>query len=237
MGIFSSLGSALSSFGSAICSGISSLCSTIGGALFTGAKGIASLATGIIGTTIGLTLPEILVAVKVIGVVVSAVAEILGLKDSESPEEIGMKAEEANKKPEDFDSTEKYIEYLRNEVSIDKEKLNALSTEDKIKYSAIGTSICIKGIEEQYGMNMPIEFWKTVADLKMDGKDVKAFIDSFKEHKIDDMSDMSSYIKRDSEDGKNRGNISDAMIDALKEMNPKANEEELYEKLNNLKVE
>lgn len=238
MGWFSSTLSAVGSFVSSACSAIGSVCSAIGGALFTGAGGIAALATGIVGSVVGLGLPEILLAIQAVGAIVSAIAEVLGLKDEEeTPEELGMKAEMADKKPEDFESTEKYIEYLRNDVQIDKEKLDNLKEEDKIKYGAIGSSIYIKGIEEKYGMNMPAEFWTTVADLKMDGKQVKAYIDSFKEHNINDMSDMSSYIKRDLEDGKDRGNISNAMIDALKKINPDATEDELYGKLNSLNVD
>ncbi|NME81604.1 hypothetical protein [Clostridium sp. SM-530-WT-3G] len=238
MGILSNIGSALSSVGSAICSGISSACSAIGGALFSGASGIASLATGIVSPLIGLGLPEILIGIKVIGGIISTIAEMLGLKDKEeTPEELGMKAEEAERKPEQFESTEKYIEYLRNEVQIDKEKLENLSDEDKVKYAAIGSSIYVKGMEEKYGMNMPADFWRTVADLKMDGQEVKAYIDNFKKHNITDMSDMTNYIKRDLDDGKDRGAISDAMIDSLKELNPDATREELYEKLISLNDE
>lgn len=238
MGLFSAIGGALSSIGSAICSGISSACSAIGGALFSGAGGIASLATGLVGTILGPTLPEILIAIHVVGAIVSAIAEVLGLKDKEeTPEELGMKAEAADKKPEDFDSTESYIEYLRNEVQVDKSKLENLKDEDKIKYGAIGSAIYIKGIEEKYQMSMPAEFWTTVADLKMDGKEVKAYIDNFKEHDINDMSDMSGYIKRNLAEGKDRGKISDAMIDALKEINPGVSEDELYGRLNSLNVE
>lgn len=238
MGLFGAICSGISSIGSAICSGIGSICSSIGGALFTGAGGIAALATGIIGTILSPGLGEILLAIHVICKVVSSIAEALGLKnEEESPEELGMKAEEADKKPEDFDTTEAYIEYLRNEVEIDKNKLENLKEEDKIKYGAIGSAIYIKGIEEKYGMSMPAEFWTTVADLKMDGKEVKAYIDNFKEHDINDMSDMVGYVKRDLEEGKDRGKISDAMIDALKELNPDASEDELYGKLNSLNVE
>jgi|GEM_PF-377438 hypothetical protein len=238
MGWFSSACSAVSSFVSSTCSAIGSACSAIGGALFAGASGIGALATGIVGSIVALTLPEILIAIQVIGAIVSVIAEALGLKNKEeTPEELGMKAEEAEKKPEEFESTEAYIEYLRKEVEVDKEKLNNLKDEDKIKYAAIGSSLYIKAIEEKYDMKMPVEFWTTVADLKMDGNQVKEYIDSFKKHNIEDMGDMTGYIKNDLQDGKDKGKISDAMIDALKEINPELSENDLYDKLNNLKAE
>ena len=84
---------------------------------------------------------------------------------------------------------------------------------------------------------MPVEFWTTVADLKMDGNQVKECIDSFKKHKIEDMGDMTGYIKNDLQDGKDKCKISEAMIDALKEINPELGENDLYGKLNNLGVE
>lgn len=223
---------------SSACSAIGSVCSAIGGALFTGASGIGALATGIVGMIKVLTLPEIIMVIQVIGTIVSVIAEVLGLKNKEeTPEEMGMKAEQAEKKPEDFKSTEAYIEYLRKEVEIDKEKLNDLDAIDKIKYAAIGSAIYIKGIEEKYDMKMSAEFWTTVADLKMDGQQVKEYIDSFKKHNIEDMSDMAGYIKNDLQDGKDKSKVSDAMIDALKEINPGLSENDLYDKLNNLKVE
>lgn len=236
MVFFSSVGSAISSFVSSVGSAISSTCSAIGGALFTGARGIGALATGLVGSIVAVTLPEICIAIQVIGTIVSVIAEALGLKDKEeTPEELGMKAEEAEKKPEDFESTEAYVEYLRKEVEVDKEKLNNLKDEDKIKYAAIGSSLYIKAIEEKYDMKMPAEFWTTVADLKMDGNQVKEYINSFKKHNIEDMSDMIGYIKNDLQDGKDKGKISEAMIDALKEINPELSENDLYDKLNNLK--
>lgn len=236
MGFISSVCGIVGSAVSSACSAIGSTCSAIGGALFTGTRGIGTLATGLVGSIVAVTLPEILIAIQVIGTIVSAVAEALGLKNKEeTPEELGMKAEEAEKKPEDFESTEAYVEYLRKEVEVDKEKLNNLKDEDKIKYAAIGSSLYIKTIEEKYDMKMPAEFWTTVADLKMDGNQVKEYINSFKKHNIEDMSDMAGYIKNDLQDGKDKGKISEAMIDALKEINPELSENDLYDKLNNLK--
>lgn len=238
MGMFSGIGSAISSVVSSVCSAIGGVCSSIGGNLFSGASGIMGLAKGLVGSVVCVTLPEIVLAIQAIGAIISTIAEVLGLKGKEeTPEELGMKAEEAEKKPEDFESTELYIEYLRKEVEVDKEKLNNLKDEDKIKYAAIGSSLYIKGIEEKYDMKMPVEFWTTVADLKMDGNQVKEYIDSFKKHKIEDMGDMTGYIKNDLQDGKDKGKISEAMIDALKEINPELGENDLYDKLNNLGVE
>ena len=62
--------------------------------------------------------PELVKEVKEL---ISSVAELLGLKDEdESSEELGLKSEKANRKPEDFDSREDYMSYLRDNVELDK---------------------------------------------------------------------------------------------------------------------
>lgn len=240
MGFFSSIGSAigsaLSSIGSAISSGISSICSAIGGAFFSGVGGIAALATSLIIPGVGL--PELIVVVGFIARVVSEIAEALGLKEKdETPEELGMKAEEADKKPEDFDSIEAYIEYLRNDVEIDKEKLKELSEEDKLKYAAIGTAINIKGIEEKYGVEMPGDFWKTASDLKMSAQETRQYIESCKQNGITNMKDMSDYLRGSAPESGTKPNVvSDSIMDALKKNNPGLPENELAEKFNSLSL-
>lgn len=240
MGLLSSavsvISGALSAVGSVVCSGISNVCSTIGGAFFSGAGGIATLAASLIMP--GLGLPEILLGVEIISAIVSEIAELLGLKDKEeTPEELGMKAEISDKKPEDFDSIENYIEYLRNDVQVDRDKLESLSDEDKAKYAAVGTAINIKGIEEKYGIEATGEFWKTVAGLELTGEETKQYIESFKQNGITDMKDMSDYIRGFApESGTKPGVVSDAIMDALKKNNPGLTEDELAEKFNSLSI-
>ena len=239
MGLFSSLAGAISSVGSAICSGISSVCSAVGGALFTGSGGIAALATAIIGPVVAS--PEvalIMVAIQAVASIVCAIAESVGLKDkNETPEELGMKAQKAEKKPEDFDSTQKYIEYLRNEVELDKKQIEKLSQEEKAGYAAVGTSLYIKGIEEQYGIKAPGEFWRTAADLELGSEDVKKYMETFKEHGIKDMADMNDYLKGFAPaSGVQPRQVSDCIIEGLKKIYPEMGEEGLYEKLNEMSL-
>lgn len=238
MDLGANIGNGLSDIGKTICSGIISVCSAIGDALFSNIGGIATLAVSFIMPGVGL--PEILLGIEIIAAIVSAVAEALGLKDKdETSEEMGIKAEAADKKPEDFDSIEKYIEYLRNEVQIDKDKLNNLSNEDKVKYAAIGTAINIKGIEEKYKISASREFWGTMVDLKKSGKlseeETKQYIESCKQNGITDMEDMSDYIKGEApKSGTESSVVSGAIMDALKKANPELSGTELVEKFNNL---
>lgn len=98
----SSIGSALSSVGHAICRGVSSLCTAIAGTSLGGAIG------GVVSklvATIGVAFPplEIINAIIIVADIVSKIAQALGLKekDKDEPDELAMKAEKSDKKPED----------------------------------------------------------------------------------------------------------------------------------------
>jgi hypothetical protein len=238
MGFFSDIVSAVCSVGGAICSGISSACLAIGGGLFAGVGGISTIATALVTPFVSLPVAEILVVIQAVSSIVSFIAEAIGIKDvDETPEELGLKAEQADKKPEDFESIETYIEYLRKEIQLDKEKLNGLSIEEKVGYGAIGTALYIKGLEENYGVNMNADFWDTTRKLDMKGNEVKAYLDNFKANRITDMNDMTAYIKRQPlEDGKARSQIGSVMLNTLRELNPEASENELTDKLLTMKL-
>lgn len=238
MELFSGIAGAISSAVSAVCSGISSVCSAIGGALFSGASGVASLAVSIMGPVFTPTIGEILLAIQMVSTIVSYIAEALGLKDQEEkPEELALKAEEADRKPEDFDNIQAYIEYLRNEVTIEKQKVEELTEEEKAKYEAIGNGLYIKGIEEKYRIEAPGEFWRTVADLQITGKEVKEYIETFKENGITNMKDMSDYIKGEApESGTRPSDVSSSIMDALRKTYPELSENELAEKFNGIRL-
>ena len=81
--------------------------------------------------------------IKGVTELISSVAELLGLKNKDdSSEELGLKSEIADRKPEDFDSREEYVSYLRDDIELDKydrEKLNDESLKEK--YIAKGLDI------------------------------------------------------------------------------------------------
>ena len=90
-------------FFSAICGAIGGICSAIGGALG-GALGIAATAiAGLVGSP---------VFGAVVGLI-SLVSTVIGLtKKDEKQEELGAKAMLSDKKPEDFDSYQAYIDHV-----------------------------------------------------------------------------------------------------------------------------
>lgn len=180
MGLFSAIGSVCS----AVCSAVSSVCSSIGGAIM---GGIGSLAPVIS--------PWLSVAVAVI----SVLAEIFTEKPKEEkPEELGMKAEQADKKPEDFDSINEYIEYLRQEIKVDAAKLENLSEEERMKYQAVGLGLYVKNIEEKQGMKLDPAFLKVVPEminLGYTAQDIGNLMQSMKKNGVNDMKMYPEFMK------------------------------------------
>ena len=181
MGWFSS---AIGSVCSAVCSAVSSVCSSIGGAIM---GGIGSLAPVIS--------PWLSIAVAVI----SVLAEIFTEKPKEEkPEELGMKAEQADKQPEDFDSINDYIEYLRQEIKVDAAKLENLSEEERMKYQAVGLGLYVKNIEEKQGMKLDPAFLKVVPEminLGYTAQDIGNLMQSMKKNGVNDMKMYPEFMK------------------------------------------
>lgn len=181
MGWFSS---AIGSVCSAVCSAVSSVCSSIGGAIM---GGIGSLA------------PVISPWLSVTVAVISVLAEIFTEKPKEEkPEELGMKAEQADKKPEDFDSINDYIEYLRQEIKVDAAKLENLSEEERMKYQAVGLGLYVKNIEEKQGMKLDPAFLKVVPEminLGYTAQDIGNLMQSMKKNGVNDMKMYPEFMK------------------------------------------
>lgn len=179
MGLFSAIGSVCS----AVCSAVSSVCSSIGGAIM---GGIGSLAPVIS--------PWLSIAVAVI----SVLAEIFTEKPKEEkPEELGMKAEQADKKPENFDSINDYIEYLRQEIKVDDAKLENLSEEERMKYQAVGLGLYVKNIEEKQGMKLDPAFLKVVPEminLGYTAQDIGNLMQSMKKNGVNDMKMYPEFM-------------------------------------------
>ena len=134
MGFWSSVGSALSSVGSAISSAMSTVSSAI--------SSIGSFAMDIV--------PKIAGALGTVGMVIQAVAAIVGLfKPEENIEEMGdraLQASESGIRPENFDEYDDYLDAIRN-FDLDPDKSESYSPEAK---KIAGMGIACKGIEEKF---------------------------------------------------------------------------------------
>lgn len=167
------------------------------------------------------------------GLAIQAVGALLGiLKPNENIEELGAKAMEADKKPEDFDSNAEYIDYLRNEVTLDQEKFKKATEVEKAARTAVGASIVVKGIEENKGYKIPTIFWVKVAEQALKAKEIDALIDTFKEDKLDSFVAYSEG-KLGYKDEVKTG---DKLVDMYSELEPNLSKEEIEAKVMKLEV-
>lgn len=206
MGFWSTIGS----FVGSVCSAISSAFSSLGSSLTTFAAKIVELAGPLLET---------------VGKIASMVAKFLGVTEGlEDPIELGLRAEMSDKKPEDFDNYKDYINYIKNEVKIDKEKLKNASDIDKAKYTAIGSSVLIKGIENKKDMDIGADIFVALAKIDTETLDklggargVDAILDTFKDGKL---GEFAKYVSGDLNSVKDKIMVSDRLTETFKSLNP-----------------
>jgi len=222
MGWFGSVCSSIGSFVSGAVSVVSSAVGSIGGVLATAASTLLKVASPYLAT--------ISTIVQIIGAVLNI------LKPEESVDEIGDKAMSADKQVEDFNTTEEYIEYLRDEVSFNKDEFDKLSKEDKIARTAVGTSIVMKAIDKKKGVTISTDTWITLAKLQESGnlKDVKEFdkiLDTFKDNQID----LKKYVDGKL-DGEQNLQVGDKLIDMYQTLEPNLSKEHIEKKVMNMEL-
>lgn len=169
--------------------------------------------------------------IKEVTELISSVAELLGLKDEDdSSEEIGMKSEKADRKPEDFDSREEYISYLRDDVELDeydREKLNNVSLKEK--YSAKGLDIEMGAINEKIGVKLGLEDYVMMAKAGINKvQDFMTIVDTFKEKGVEPLINEAIDRLIPMKEGA-------TVIDTLKEgVNKLENAKETWDKFNDM---
>ncbi|MEE3711868.1 hypothetical protein V2I22_02440 [Campylobacter sp. CLAX-7218-21] len=221
MGFWSSVGS----FIGGCCSAIGSICSGIGGAVMG--------AIGALATTIAPFLGPV-------ATIVSVIANILGIfKENERPEDLGQAMEQMDKKPEDFDSINEYIDYLREGIRSGEVKLNDnLSDIQKAAYTATGAALGIKAIDEKYQLQTSAEFWGAMGKKFEEGKitpiEITKILETSSKNSVS-AENVTNYINGDKmTDGQKASGVSDAIEGGLKAANPSMSDEEITSRFNKL---
>jgi hypothetical protein len=249
--ICSAVGRGLSAIGSAICSGVSSLCSRIGSVALGGA--VVSFVTKL---GIGAIFPaiEIVNTLILVSSVVIKIAETLGLKKEkeDEPDELAMKAEKDYMKPEDFDSTESYIEHLQEDIQLskeEKEKLTKMSPEERSAYRATGTYLYTKAINEKLGFDTTglknPELVGLTTEILADLVKIQNVLSPYnfvvynKYLQANGMGlkELSNYLHNRSKDILTDEKVQFALTDAMKEISPEISQNEINQKLYKLNIE
>ena len=210
MGIFSAIGG----FVSGLCSSIGG---AIGGFLGTAATAIAGLVGGpVFGAVVAL---------------ISAISTIIGLtKKDEKQEELGAKASLSDKKPQDFDSYQAYIDHVSN-IELTSEIKDKLKNDESFKTecTTMGASLQWYGLNEKIGIMMDIpSFTKLVESGIKTPEQFQTIANTFKskevEPKISDAIEYKLPMKERTE-----------VLDTLKEgVDKLEGSKEIFEKLDKM---
>ena len=133
--------------------------------------------------------------------VIAATIDIVGdlakrlLGCSDSPAELGDKALNAEKKPEDFETTSDYIKYLENDIKLDREAFHNLTPEEKRTRELAGTEIYRQGISEKLSFNVSDDFLIFCGKVGLDAKTVYLFLDSVQQNGSITQNDICAYFE------------------------------------------
>lgn len=206
-------GAIISAVSSAI-SVVSSVVSTVGKALVTGATKLLEVAGKHLDT---------------ISNVIETIAKILNVVATDDKiDELGAKAMQSEKKPEDFDKISEYIEHLKNDVELDIDKFDNAKVEDKFARKAIGATIVSKGIEAKKDVLIPMEFWKEVTKQEMNSTEIDKTIDIFKNNNMENK--FSEYMNGKLE-YKDEVKVGKMIIEMYRELEPNMTIEQIEDKV------
>ncbi|MCR6573603.1 hypothetical protein [Campylobacter insulaenigrae] len=221
MGLFSDIGDFIGSCVSAI----GSVCKAVGGAIMDG-----------VGKLAGAILPHL----GILSNVLNIIAQVVGLfNKDDNVEDLGAAMRQSDKKPEDFDSINAYIDYLKNEIKAGNINLNEEKTDiKKAVDTALGSGLTIKALDEKYSLKTSPEFWnftaKKVDEGKLDAMDVNSLLKTAGEKKID-INDVANYVDdKKFESGASTSEISTLIKESFKEANPSLSDDAITDKFNTL---
>lgn len=210
---------------------ISSIATTVGPVI---ASAATALATKLPMTAIGIKLA--MDTISTVSTVISKTAEMLGIAPAEeNHEELGAKAMQEDIKPrEEFESTQEYLDYLRKDVELDKEKYTKMSEEEKISCRVLGTTMVSKSIEEKAGVEISPDFLITIYKAKLGCEQVEKFINVFADHGITSMDEMAKYITNELPEER-VPEIGEIIETSVKELSPSLSNDEIMQEVVNMK--
>ena len=201
-----------------------SILAAIGGFISTAASVIGpALSTA--ATFIATKLPAILqTASIVVGAITSIVTNISKMlniaPEDEQPDELGAKTLQEGTRPiKEGETTQEYLDYLRNEVILDREKYEKMTPEQKLNCEIIGDTMLAASIEEKTGVERPPEFLVAAGKVQMGYQTVNALINAFSNNGIDSLGDYTKYIENDMSE-KDAVKVGSAVREAIFELNP-----------------
>ncbi|WP_086251149.1 hypothetical protein [Campylobacter devanensis] len=172
--------------------------------------------------------------------IVSEIAKTLDIfKENDRPEHLGQAMEQMDKKPEDFDSINEYIDYLREGIKSGEVKLiRNLSDSEKTSYTYDVTALGIKAIDEKYQLQTSAEFWGTMGGKFQEGKitpdEINKILEISSKNSVS-AENVVNYINGNGMTGGQRASgVADVIEDGLIAANPNMSDEEIRSRFNKL---
>ncbi|WP_083190304.1 MULTISPECIES: hypothetical protein [unclassified Aliivibrio] len=209
-------------FFSSFCSFVSGACSVINSAVSSIGRGIANVATSIANLGVEFA-AKVADAIKAVGISLGII------KPEDTMEELGERALLSDKKPENFESINDYIDYLKNNVPFDKEKFANLDEKELLARSSIGASITLKGINEKLNATVTPEFMATVASQELEANEIIETIKIYKEKELN-LDDYDLYLNEELTLDENNKH-STALVEAYQKLEPELSLEQIEQKV------
>ena len=200
---------------------VSSLATTVGPAIATVAKTIVALAP---------TLEKIIA----VGNVISGIAQILGvLNPGENTEDLGAKAMQDGTRPRMQDeSAESYLNYLRNDVVLDKTKQAHMSESDRMACIATGSALVMATAAEKSGLDLTPEYVANVSKAGVSASAAWTIASKFKENNVE-INKFNEYFSNELS-GQEVLEVNQTLKESVKEINPDMSDKEIRAEINNM---
>lgn len=120
---------------------------------------------------------------------------------ADSVDALGMKAGRAEKTVSEFDSVKAYIQYLHDEIALDKNDLDNLSSEERAAYQTAGLAIEAGALGEAVNAKISADFTlllakiKDFTDIAVSASEIVSIIASLREKGISRMDDVCDYVE------------------------------------------
>ena len=176
-----------------------------------------------------------------VSTIVSEIAKALDIfQENDRSEHLGQAMEQMDKKLENFDSINEYVDYLREGIKSGEVKLiRNLSDIEKTFYTYTVTALGIKAIDEKYQLQPSDIFWVTMGGKFKEGKitpdEVNKILEISSKNSVS-AENVANYINGDGMTGGQRASgVADVIEDGLIAANPNMSDEEIASRFNELK--
>ncbi len=145
--------------------------------------------------------PAIAIVAAIVVDIIPAVARALlgDVPKTETAETLGRKVERAadlDMEPEDFNSTEEFLNHVRENIPDETpEFFEVLDEKERLKYASVGSGLYVKTLEEKYGLALDPAFWNAVSQSGMRNMfSMEALIESLKANGVTDGSLLDDFF-------------------------------------------